>query len=256
VDSTGKTTFNAKSTMEPVLYYSAKKYREQKFVNETYYVNQFTLVNDVRPTSYMRIDTASLQGAYFNNEGTMIGCADKPITFDAYVKLPFASVSSANLMVRTTVDSTLPGNGTCNITGLHTDSVHLTFNWTPPLNSKGLYNAFISAKDSNCLLPYHHFLQVYTWSFYIDSCVAAMNVADIEKDKTIVLYPNPAKQELTIESEVTFNKVKVYNLLSELMIEKELKPSKKFELSIGHLPSGIYIVHIDGKYIRKLVIEK
>ena len=255
VDSTGRTTFNAQSTMQPILYYSAKKYREQKFVNETYFVNQFTLLNDVRPTSFMKIDTTSLQGAYFNGEGTMIGCADKPITFNAYIKLPFAAVSSANLIVKTTVDSTLPGNATCNIIGLHTDSVNLTFNWIPPLNSNGLFNAFISAKDSNCMLPYHHFLQMYTWSFYIDSCTAPILVSDIEMTNKVVIYPNPAKQEMTIESFDFFNNVKIYNLLSELVVEKDIKSTKTFKLSIGQLPPGIYMVNIDGKYKRKFIVE-
>ena len=255
-DSTGKTTFTAKSEMEPLLYYKAKKYRNGKFVNETYFLNQFTLMDDTRPVSYMKIDTANMHGAILNTQGTMMGCAGYPIDFDAYIKLPYVAIGNGNQIVRTTADSTLPGNGVCSISGLHTDSVHLKFSWTPPPGSRGLYNVFISDKDSNCLMPYNHYLQVYTWSFYIDTCNAPMGVADIENDKTIILYPNPAIQKLTIESNEAFSNVKIYNLLSELMIEKELKPSMKFELSIGHLPSGIYIVNIDGKYIRKLVIEK
>ena len=80
-------------------------------------------------------------------------------------------------------------------------------------------------------------------------------VSDIEMTNKVVIYPNPAKQEMTIESFDFFNNVKIYNLLSELVVEKDIKSTKTFKLSIGQLPPGIYMVNIDGKYKRKFIVE-
>lgn len=254
VDSTGKTTFTAKSEMQPLLYYSAKKYRNNKFVNETYTINQFTLMDDTRPVSFMKVDTANVQGAVFNSDGTFMACADYPVTFDAYVKIPFAP--TANLIVKSTADTTLPGNGACIVTNLNTDSVHLKFNWIPPLNAKGLYNVFISAKDSNCQIPYYHYTQVYTWSFYIDSCLAPMGVPATQEKDYVFLYPNPASDKVTIRSGENISSVKIYTLLSELVAEIKSRPVKQVEINTSNLSPGIYLVNIDGKYVRKLVVDR
>ena len=253
--NTGKTTFTAKSIMEPALFYTAKDYRNNVFVSESYCVNQFTILADGRLPSYMRIDTASLQGiSSFNNQGMMIGCPGNPISFDAYVKLPGGP--TVDLIVRTTADTTVPGNGVCNITGLLTDSVHLKFSWTPPLNAKGLYNVFVTAKDSNCNAPYHEYVQVYTWSFHIDSCLSPLGTESISQDSELTLYPNPTSDRLTISGSDLFSSVKIMTMLSELVCEHKTKPTKHVEISLAELPAGIYLVCIDGKYIRKLVIQK
>ncbi|MBK7762983.1 MAG: T9SS type A sorting domain-containing protein [Bacteroidetes bacterium] len=253
VDSTGRTTFTAKSTMQPVLYYSVKEYRNQKFVSETYRFNQFTLKNDTRPISYMKIDTISVQNAYFNNQGTLMSCAGLPISLDAYIKLP--SVSNADLHVRTTADTTLPGTVSCTITNANTDSVHLKLNWQVPITAKGLYNVYISAKDSNCLAPFNHFTQVYTWSFYIDSCVAPLSVIETNvQDDNVSLFPNPAQQRLTITANEEIQYVRIYNTLSQTVADINLSPAKQWQISLSKLAPGMYYVSVNNKYVKKLVV--
>ena len=252
VDSTGMITFNAKSDMEPVLYVKATEYRKGKFLSETFTISQFTLINENREPSYMRIDTPNVQNALFNNQGTMMSCAGLPISFDAYVKLPIAG---GDLIVRTTADTTLPGNGSCSITGIHSDSVRLHFSWNVPTNARGLYNVYVSAKDSNCSPPYNHYLQVYTWSFYIDSCLAPLHIDNVMKENVFELYPNPSTNIFTVSSNENFTSVKIYSMLSELVYKKKVKPTKQLEVSVLDLPKGIYIVQIDDKHVRKLVVE-
>jgi len=184
-----------------------------------------------------------------------MSCTGLPISFDAYVKLPIAG---GDLIVRATADTTLPGNGSCTITGIHTDSVHLKFNWTVPNNARGLYNVYISAKDTNCSPPYNHYLQVYTWSFYIDSWLSPLNLSPIlspTRKEDVIIYPNPASNKVTVTSSKEFRSIKVYNLLSELMMEENVKPSKETELDVSGLPSGIYLVNVD-KVVRKLLLQK
>jgi len=252
IDSTGEVTFTGQSVMYPILYYRARDYRNHQLVSESYFYNSFSMLDDPRPLSYMNVDSAGLQNANFNTQGTMVGCPAWPISFDAYIKLP--GVTNGDLKVRTTADTTLPGNAICAITNPNTDSVHLHFNWTPPVGSHGLYSVFVSAKDSNCSPPYNHFMQVYTWNFYIDSCSATMAVNDLENDNSLILYPNPATNKVSITSSKEFRSVKVYNLLSELVMEENVKPSKEIELDVSGLPSGIYLVNVDG-VVRKMVVE-
>ncbi len=253
VDSTGKTTFTAKGEMEPILYYRVRKYRNHKFLSETFLINQFSIFNDNREVSFLRIDTNSVQNALFNSQGTLMSCTGLPISFDAYVKLP---IVNANLIVTATADSTLPGNGACTMTGLNTDSVRLHLTWTPPVNARGLYNVFVSAKDSTCTAPYNQYTQVFTWSFYIDSCLSPLSVKNVMNTNELVLYPNPSSNNLMISCNETFSTVKIYTLLSKLLIEKKMKPTKQSEINTSDLREGIYIVNIDGKFVRKLVIAR
>jgi len=253
VDSTGKMTFTAQSDMEPILYTKATEYRNGKFLSETFIINQFTLINENREPSFMRIDTATVQNALFNSQGTMMSCTGLPISFDAYVKLPIAG---GYLIVRTTADTTLPGNGACTITGVHTDSVHLKFTWTPPASARGLYNVYVSAKDTNCSAPFNHYLQVFTLSFYIDSCLSPLNLSPnlaSNGEDNIVIYPNPATGKVTITSSKEFRSIKVYNLVSELVMEEKTRPSRQLELDVSSLSPGMYMVNVDG-VVRKMVV--
>ena len=72
----------------------------------------------------------------------------------------------------------------------------------------------------------------------------------------MVLYPNPANDKLMISSDENFSSIKIFSLLSQLLYEKKTHGTKKFEVNINDLPTGMYLVDIDGKYIRKLLIER
>ncbi len=253
IDSTGQITFNAKSDMQPILYVKATEFRNHKFLSETFIINQFTLINENREPSVIHIDTSSMQNVIFNNQGTMMSCIGLPISFNANVILP---ILGGDLVVRTTADTTLPGNGVCTITGNHTDSVHLSFSWTPPMNARGLYNVFISAKDTNCSPPYNHYLQVFTWSFYIDSCLAPLQFSNVTTTNPISIYPNPSDHKLTIRSNKNFSHIKIFSLLSQMVFESKINSTNVYELSTSEFSKGIYIITIDDKYVKKLVIER
>ena len=83
-----------------------------------------------------------------------------------------------------------------------------------------------------------------------------VGVINVVASNALNLYPNPTNEKFIIESDENFNSVKIYTLLSQLVGEKKTKPTKKLEIGSVDLPAGIYLVNIDGKYIRKLVVEK
>jgi hypothetical protein len=254
-DSTGKTTFTAQSAMQPVLYYSAKKYRNETFMNETFFFNQFTLVDENREPSHMRIDTPTVQQAVFNPEGTLLCCAGDTVSFQAYVKLP---IWGSSLIVRTTAEKTLPGNATCTVSGNYTDSVRLALSWAIPSTAKGLCHVYIQAKDSNCNAPFNHHTQVYHWSFYVDSCGSSTpsQLSAIEQQQEVVIYPNPANEQVRITSARPFRSVKVYTMQSVSVIEQTFQPTQQTDIQTAHLPPGVYLLVIDKQFIRKLVIGR
>jgi hypothetical protein len=254
-DSTGKTTFTAQSAMQPVLYYSAKKYRNETFMNETFFFNQFTLVDENREPSHMRIDTPTVQQAVFNPEGTLLCCAGDTVSFQAYVKLP---IWGSSLIVRTTAEKTLPGNATCTVSGNYTDSVRLALSWAIPPTAKGLCHVYIQAKDSNCNAPFNHHTQVYHWSFYVDSCGSSTpsQLTGLDSAQEIMLYPNPANDQCRIISEQPMQSVTIYTMLSEPVVTYSNISAKTIDINTAGLTPGVYLVIIDQRYVRKLVISR
>ena len=258
VDSTGKTTFTAKSAMEPVLVYKAREYRNGKFVSENYYLQQFCLNDDIRPVSYMKIDTLNTTGVQFNNQGTMLVCPNYPIEVNGYVKLPMVALGNGNLKVKVSNKETLADTtSVCVLNGLLTDSVHIKFSWTPPTNAKGLYNVFISAKDSNCLMPYNHYMQVYNWSFYVlDTCLAPMEIVPMQINNQISIYPNPANDRIELVGKDQFHTVSLYNLMSEKVKEQSGLATNRFSLDVSDLTDGFYFIVIDDKFRAKIQINR
>lgn len=91
----------------------------------------------------------------------------------------------------------------------------------------------------------------------IDECTAI----DYNKLSSIKIYPNPAKDVITIDIIANFERqieVKVYNLLGELLIRKTIAPgTEKINIGIGDLQSGVYAVELtnkdEGSYTKRLM---
>ena len=71
----------------------------------------------------------------------------------------------------------------------------------------------------------------------------------------INIYPNPAIDKVTISASDNFSDIRIYTMLSQLVFEMKSNPVSQIEINTQGLPSGIYLVQIDGKYSRKLVVE-
>jgi Secretion system C-terminal sorting domain len=78
---------------------------------------------------------------------------------------------------------------------------------------------------------------------YIDNVYfskTALGVNDFEISK-INMYPNPAKNELNIDSASDIENVSIFNLLGQEVISKSIN-NKSVSLNISDLQSGVYIV--------------
>ncbi len=84
----------------------------------------------------------------------------------------------------------------------------------------------------------------------------ALNTNDFSKNK-IAVYPNPASESLFIESEVAVKKMKLYNMIGQLVLEKGENQNNN-SISIEHLNSGTYLLQIEtelGISNKKIVKE-
>ena len=74
-----------------------------------------------------------------------------------------------------------------------------------------------------------------------------------EFSKPIVIYPNPAKDNLYISSDKKINKLKLYDVQGKLILKKNFE--RKEVLNISHLKSGTYFIEIIQENGEK-VVEK
>jgi hypothetical protein len=91
-----------------------------------------------------------------------------------------------------------------------------------------------------------------------DSCKIAVGInvilTDIESlshNDEIVIFPNPATDELSIQTELIHPdetmQVSVLNMLGELLQEEKLKRNREAKINIKTLPAGIYFLQIKSE---------
>jgi len=78
------------------------------------------------------------------------------------------------------------------------------------------------------------------------------------QNSSIQLFPNPAKDEVFIQSKHEIQKVRMLSHLGEVLMEKEFA-DHEIRLDVSILKPGVYIVEIEtgaGKAVRKLVVSQ
>jgi hypothetical protein len=86
-------------------------------------------------------------------------------------------------------------------------------------------------------------------------------IGNIEDNNAVVLYPNPAKESVTIEnkSDLTFKAAEVFNILGQSINTAPVISVSKITLRTADLASGIYSIRIEtdkGFFIRKFEVRK
>ncbi|MBK7964277.1 MAG: T9SS type A sorting domain-containing protein [Bacteroidetes bacterium] len=75
------------------------------------------------------------------------------------------------------------------------------------------------------------------------------------------LYPNPTNNVLNIDFKGTQNQVNIITLMNaygQIVYSSSINSSAKESIDISHLPSGMYLVHVeskDGRATRKFIVE-
>ena len=75
-----------------------------------------------------------------------------------------------------------------------------------------------------------------------------------QEKKNVIVYPNPATNELRLVNFKLGNKVKIYNMLGKVIMTTDVKNSNMEMVNVSQLPSGIYFINSNGvkiKFIKK-----
>jgi hypothetical protein len=96
---------------------------------------------------------------------------------------------------------------------------------------------------------------MYSW-FYIDTtCVIGVPETALESNK-LKLYPNPATEFITLESERLMNgKLYIINNLGLVVKEEEVKQTNEKTLSIRNLPAGLYLLKYNSNIMRFSIVK-
>jgi len=70
-----------------------------------------------------------------------------------------------------------------------------------------------------------------------------------EAEKTFKFYPNPATDQITIESELELGEIQVFNSIGSLVLQKTLDSTEEI-LNISELKPGVYFVKMGQKTLR------
>lgn len=80
-----------------------------------------------------------------------------------------------------------------------------------------------------------------------------------ENEETkILIYPNPAPSQVTIQTEDIIG-IRLVDVLGLVVLNERYEQTDVVELSISHLPQGVYLVEITtkrGKIVRRLVLAR
>ncbi|MCF6170490.1 MAG: T9SS type A sorting domain-containing protein [Bacteroidales bacterium] len=117
------------------------------------------------------------------------------------------------------------------------------FDYAPAVSSGNTYNYKLTAN----------------WQSDIDECESepALSVSGTEDYVTIlvtdlqepettpfILYPNPARERVTIRSAGQINRVTVFNIYGQRVMDKSLMNENTVELNLATLEAGIYLVRV------------
>ena len=88
----------------------------------------------------------------------------------------------------------------------------------------------------------------------INVCLCWEGVPQIANNNDIALFPNPAYDELTIQSTEKINNVEITNLIGQTIYTNKFN-TEKAEVDVAAMPAGIYFVKVNNTTVRKFVKE-
>ncbi len=74
----------------------------------------------------------------------------------------------------------------------------------------------------------------------------------------IVVYPNPASDEITVTSDREINGIQLFSLTGRKIYQSKTVLNKTNKVKVGNLTPGIYFIHVlqeDNRHIQKIVIK-
>jgi len=92
---------------------------------------------------------------------------------------------------------------------------------------------------------------------YNADLMMSTNNEQLDLSTKITVFPNPASDVLTIQSDLQLNELSIYNVFGQLMTQ-EVAPESTMKLSLNNLSSGVYLIRFatdTGDWTTKFVKE-
>jgi hypothetical protein len=88
------------------------------------------------------------------------------------------------------------------------------------------------------------------------NCISGISENETES-RDLLIYPNPAKDNITIEypSDEKENYIRIYNSLGEILIDM-ISSKNQENIDLSQLKSGVYLINVNKKFFKQLVIVK
>jgi len=103
-------------------------------------------------------------------------------------------------------------------------------------------------------------IRIYNYARLVRGGEAITATSDLKlEEKSLNLYPNPAKNEITISMEGELTTISIFNLSGQKVLTQYPK-QKEATLNIGHLVNGMYFVRAiakdDSVFTQKIIVER
>ena len=97
--------------------------------------------------------------------------------------------------------------------------------------------------------------QTYPQLQYFVDCDTLVSVPEVRNDGVIEIYPNPASDKITVSSNQYIQRIKIVNMLGDVIKDVNLKRfSKEHGISVGDLPKGVYMIIVEE--INRIITNK
>lgn len=107
--------------------------------------------------------------------------------------------------------------------------------WQPWIGDLKLFSNYFTL----FIFPTHRYVASY---IFFDS-----GIESFEGDNTILIYPNPATDQLSISiSDYSNTTIEIFNILGQ-WCHTQILQSDKSEINIANLPSGLYLLKINNQ---------
>jgi len=155
-------------------------------------------------------------------------------------------------------------NGMCADTVCYfvtTDSIHVVI---PPNGHVEFRPGFQLFNDTTIVIAKaiyemknktHHNNQVVSHAFYAINNNVISSDTEVELKAAFKIFPNPASDFISIETDVSIKQVRLFDLQGKLILQQQ---SESKLLNVGFLKNGIYLLEInseEGKVVKKIVKE-
>lgn len=108
------------------------------------------------------------------------------------------------------------------------------------------YEQFFNKTDWPLITDYDY-QPKEAWNAILNTLTITSSIREKDKSSNIIIYPNPASHELTIQSkDLGVLNVSVYDILGKVVLQTQFN-SELNRLDIHSLPAGVYIVYVSGK---------